>query len=648
VTSLDSVLTKLDGARRSGEGWSARCPAHEDRSPSLTVAAGKDGRILLHCQAGCSIDAICSALGVDLADLFPPRQKTSRASTVATYDYTDADGGLLFQVVRYDNKTFKQRRPDGAGGWSWNLGSVKRVLYRLPEVVEAVAAGKTIFVPEGEKDVDALRAAGEIATCNPMGAGKWRAEHARVLHGAEEVVVVADTDLAGTEHAHTVAESLAGKVGHLLVAHAAIGKDAADHLGAGRTVDELVTVYDSDQPATAEIPIGISGGTELGPRLSHQLASQVKVVPPDWRWRCWLVAGAVQLLVGRQGAGKSSFAAWVVAQLSTGRPWPDDVEPRPALRCGMLSLEEPAGRLAARLVAAGADLNTVEILGHVEDHDDDGRPYPRPWRLPGDCAALEAAIAELDLAVVTIDGLGYSVAGDSHNYANVGAALSALAGVAERTDCTIVGLTHPPKGSADAVTAAIGSTAWTAIARITWVMGLDPTDELPDTHPDKRRAVRPAPGSNYRLPDHGLSFAIAEHDETEAGFVTNLNTSDVDAQLITSPPVPASEEQRTALEEAVDFLGAYLAGGIEHKAADVVKAAQLERISDSTLARARPKAGVRIRRDGFGKGSVVWWHIDATAAIDPNKSHTSQRSDAGIYDESWDLWAGEAPTRAPQ
>ena len=153
-----------------------------------------------------------------------------------------------------------------------------------------------------------------------------------------------------------------------------------------------------------------------GVRLTHRRASTIKVEPPVWLWPRWLVAAAVQLLVGRQGTGKSTFAAWVVAQLSTGRPWPDEPGSRPARRCGMLSLEEPADRLVARLKAVGADLDLVEILGHVNDRDVDGRPYQRPWRLPGDCAALEATGADLGLAVVTIDGLGqYSVSGDSHN-----------------------------------------------------------------------------------------------------------------------------------------------------------------------------------------------------------------------------------------
>jgi hypothetical protein len=376
------------------------------------------------------------------------------------------------------------------------------------------------------------------------------------------------------------------------------------------------------------------------PRVTHQLASQVKVVPPVWLWKHWIAAGVVHILVGRQGAGKSTFMAWTVAQLSTGRPWPLDADDCQPVRCGMLSLEEPADRLAARLVAVGGDLDRVHILGDVEDLDDDGRPYRRPWRLPSDCVALETTIRQLGLEYVAIDGLGYSIKGDSHNYANVGSALSALASVAERTGCAIHGLTHPPKGNADAVTAAIGSTAWTAVARIIWVLGFDPTDEEPD-ETQRRRVVRPAPGGNYRQPSYGLSFKIAEHAETEAGFVTGLASSEVAAQAITAPPVPESDEERSALDLAVDFLRSYLAGGVEHKATEITGAAHRERISDRTLARARTRAGVHIRRDGFGKGSVVWWSIPSIPAIDANKTRTCQRSESGNYEESWHLWADD-------
>ena len=89
----------------------------------------------------------------------------------------DESGTLLFQVVRYDPKRFAQRRPDGRGDWIWNLHDTRRVPYLLSELVKAVDAGETIYVPEGEKDVDNLRAIGFAATTNPGGCKKWRSEY---------------------------------------------------------------------------------------------------------------------------------------------------------------------------------------------------------------------------------------------------------------------------------------------------------------------------------------------------------------------------------------------------------------------------------------------------------------------------------------
>ena len=584
---LDLLLNALTEAgcqpRRSGAGYSARCPAHDDGNPSLSASAGTDGRALVFCQAGCSTDDVLVALKLTAAELFPPDtdRRDGRAEPVATYDYVDEIGRLLSQVVRMAPKGFWQRRPDGNGGWVKNLGNTRRVLYRLPEVLAAVAAGRTVYVVEGEKDVEAVVGCGEVATCNSGGAGKWGAEHARALYGAEVVVVVADKDDAGRAHAVQVAKSLRGHVGQVVIMEALVGKDAADHLAAGYSVEDFQVTDDLAEgsspgrgAANAQRPSGSAA------RLTHRPASAVQVTRPVWLWRYWLVAGAVQLLVGRQGSGKSTLAAWVVAQLSSGRPWPGETEGRAPVRCAMLSLEEPADRLAARLVAAGADLDAVEILGDVEGVDDEGRPFRRRWRLPGDCGLLETLITELGAEMVTIDGLGYAVAGDSHNYANVGSALSALSGVAERTGAVILGLTHPPKGNADAVTAAIGSTAWTAVARISWVMGLDPSDEA-----KLRRVVRPAPGSNYRLPDHGLSFLIAEHDESEAGFITGLGDSDVAAEDITSPPEPDSPEELSKLDEARDFVRRIMADG-PVRANEATAAAKAGGIEDRTLRRA--------------------------------------------------------------
>jgi putative DNA primase/helicase len=123
-----------------------------------------------------------TAAWLDFSDLFA-ENGNRRREAIATYPYVDENGELLFEAVRFEPKDFQQRRPDGAGGWICNLKGTTRVLYRLPKVREAIAAGEPVFVVEGEKDVHALEHAGLVATCNPMGAGKWRPEHSEALRG---------------------------------------------------------------------------------------------------------------------------------------------------------------------------------------------------------------------------------------------------------------------------------------------------------------------------------------------------------------------------------------------------------------------------------------------------------------------------------
>jgi P4 family phage/plasmid primase-like protien len=241
VTPLETVIAKLDGARRNGSGWTARCPAHDDRNPSLSISEGDDGRVLMKCHAGndCNVDAIASALGLDIADLFPPRENTRRQPQIVdTYPYVDEDGDLLFEVVRKEGKKFTQRRPDGSGGWVWKLGDTRRVLYHLPQLIAAVADGRRVFIVEGEKDVHAIERCGEVATCNPQGAGKWHPAYNEPLRGAD-VVIVADRDRTGYAHARAVAKSVSVTAASVELVEPVHGKDAADHLGAGYTVDDF-------------------------------------------------------------------------------------------------------------------------------------------------------------------------------------------------------------------------------------------------------------------------------------------------------------------------------------------------------------------------------------------------------------------------
>jgi hypothetical protein len=200
------------------------CPVadHKKYHRCDTIDSDKN---LWHCndckRGGTVIDWVILETSVDAADAMrmlgdkenvskPPSHKSTarpaRRLIAETYDYTDETGKLLFQCVRYLPKAFGQRQPDGNGGWIWNLESVRRVLYRLPEVIKA----QTVTVAEGEKDADNLTELGLTATTNPMGAGKWRPEYSDTLRGKDVVIFsdVADKDGAGEKHVAQVIESL--------------------------------------------------------------------------------------------------------------------------------------------------------------------------------------------------------------------------------------------------------------------------------------------------------------------------------------------------------------------------------------------------------------------------------------------------------
>lgn len=230
--------------RRVGRQTRLLCPAHDDHNPSLDVSKGDDGRPLVACRShGCSFEDVCRAIGRDPSE-FNGRDAggewTPAGPAVAVYDYTDEYGTLLFQVCRTADKKFSQRRPDPAtkSGWRWSLGGVRRVLYRLPEVVTAVEDGQAVYVCEGEKDVETLRRVRVVATCNPGGAGKWRDDYVEVLRGAE-VVIVADRDDAGVKHARRVTAALAGVASSVAVVQPARGKDVTDHIEAGLALEQL-------------------------------------------------------------------------------------------------------------------------------------------------------------------------------------------------------------------------------------------------------------------------------------------------------------------------------------------------------------------------------------------------------------------------
>ena len=236
------VFAALGGSVRGhGNGrWDALCPAHRDSKRSLSIAIGTNGKLLLKCHAphGCTLAAIVVSLGLGHDDLFPDnaasggkRDRSMSSVFVEAYDYRDREGNHLFQVCRWSPKRFTQRRrnpgfdpskprdKDHNPEYLNNLDGVPRVLYRLPEMLKALAAkpGRQVVIAEGEADVDALRADDFLATTNPMGAGKWHPDYTETLRG-QNVVVIPDEDPVdpnlgyspGLKHAEDICAALQG------------------------------------------------------------------------------------------------------------------------------------------------------------------------------------------------------------------------------------------------------------------------------------------------------------------------------------------------------------------------------------------------------------------------------------------------------
>lgn len=253
---VESFLSRLNRVRSSGDSWVASCPCRsDDDNPSLSVSQGKDGRVLVNCHrgSGCDTNQICEAMGLQISDLFPkttpkPTPK-DKLSLVATYDYLDEHGSLLFQKLRYidqdGRKTFRQRRPDGAGGWIFSLGDTPKVLYNLPAVLGAAAEGNRVYVVEGEKDADTLNGLGYVSTTMPGGAGKWLDIHTQALAGAK-VEILADNDEPGLAHGRAVAAALQSAGIRARVWRTPKGKDVSEFLGMGGNLKEVVPVENDD------------------------------------------------------------------------------------------------------------------------------------------------------------------------------------------------------------------------------------------------------------------------------------------------------------------------------------------------------------------------------------------------------------------
>jgi hypothetical protein len=256
VTSITTAaqLADLLPATARGEWYDAHCPAHDDESPSLGFRDGPDG-LIVFCRARCERSAVLAALQKQYPGFrfrLARGHGGARKQIVSIYPYQDEERLLRYETVRLEPKDFRARRPDGHGGYIWNLQGVRRILYRLPDL----KTQELVWVVEGEKDADRLRALRIAATTNPGGAGQWRDEYTQqlVAQGAKLILIIPDNDDAGARHAHDVARSCLGAeldVSIIRLPDLPEKGDVSDWLDQGHTRGDLINLAREAKPVTA-------------------------------------------------------------------------------------------------------------------------------------------------------------------------------------------------------------------------------------------------------------------------------------------------------------------------------------------------------------------------------------------------------------
>lgn len=500
---------------------------------------------------------------------------------VATYDYRDAASALLYQVERLEPKGFRQRRPNGAGGWIYRLDGVQRVLYRLPELL---AADRTapVFVVEGEKDTDALVALGLIATTNPGGAGKWLPEYSEILRG-RHVVIIPDADEPGRRHADQVARSLHGSAGTvriLALPDLPEKGDLSDWAAAGGTREALEALVaatplwePADGTAHDDSPVGI-------------FLAEVEPEEVDWLWHGRLARGKLSILEGRPDEGKTTLALDLAARQSTGAPMPGETTRRAPAGVVVVTAEDAlADTIRPRLAAAGADLTRCLAARPDESPslDEDGLAWLRRA-----CARVGAALVILDPLVALMPGKV-----DAHRDQDVRRMLRPLRTLAEECSVAILAVRHLRKAAASSPTdAGGGSVGIGAAARVVMLAAADPQNA--DGHVlarVKSNLSAPWPSLSYRLVPTAGTVAI------EWGAEVSQTAED----LLAAAYAPGDPEERTRVDEAKEALKTVLALG-PVPAKDVEKERHRAGISEWSWRRARTALRVRVAKSGFDVG----------------------------------------------
>lgn len=423
---MADFLALLKGVKQDGNQWKALCPGHHDREPSLSFKEA-DGKILLHCHAGCELEDILKPLGLEPKDLFLDNHKVKldHREIEAVYHYTDANG-KPYEVVRTRPKGFYQRQPDGKGGYINSLKGIVPTLYHQNDLPTAIINNDTIFLVEGEKDCDNLWGFGLVATTNPMGASKWRDSYSEALHSAN-LVIIPDNDAPGRDHANHIAKSCYGKAAKIRLLELPVKyADISDWLDKGNRPEDLERLID-DCPDYELQP------AQMGIKSAQEFIAEQKNKPkvPFLIDQIFPDGKDPMIICGRPQIGKTNLSLYMAFQLADGYPIFDFKTQ--ACKVAYLFMEGGPQQIMDRVEKLARHLRGIPHNLYIQPSD----PLPLNPKGQDFLTALVDGIK-----VCFIDSLKYLIPGDYMKPSDALKGMTALAEVERKTGCRFVLIGH--------------------------------------------------------------------------------------------------------------------------------------------------------------------------------------------------------------
>jgi len=606
---LTDVLTRLQGVKKSGSGYMAQCPAHDDQTASLSIKEGEAGRVLLHCHAGCTYDGVVEALGLYVSDLMgedecEPLHPQKRI--VATYDYTDENGTLLFQKVRYEPKTFTIRRPDGLGRWEYNRKGVKLVPYNL----RVLLASDSVFLVEGEQDVESLRKMGLAATCSPDGAGSGKFKTEMVNHFTNKsIYIIPDNDAVGKAFAQDEADILSPvaksvKVLDLLALYPELSEhgditDVVHALGAEVTkqaLRELVkaTPEYNEQDGRDRVD-NPTQGTAAKPLIIS--AADVRSAPIPWLIQNFLARRGVNSVQGLPDSGKTYFTLNLAATVAGGGVFPNDAGEMERIEAGRVlyanfddSLEYT---VKPRLESMGVTDEAFKNIFFIPS--DSGLTFQDP--------RLNKIFEDQKPDLAIFDTLQHFIGANVDlNRANeTNAALINLKNLCEQYNTAAVVVQHISKQGSNgnggaSVCWGIGSMAINGLFRSVWTLG----KVIKEGAPPYRRALAPTKTNLLPCTPPARLYDL----DPQRGFMWAGVDAEITAQDLRNGDKKAAHRPDNERREAEDVIHSILING-EVESAELENRAAQAGISRATYKRARENLGVKAVKRGNKWYSVL-------------------------------------------